>query len=189
MRCRSSSLLGFLVVLGACTKTDLAAPCHPVTSWSMPAFRCSVAAPPPVVAVAPPPETPPPEPPKKATLKQDKIEVGEIVEFETGSSKLKPESETILDEVANILNDHPDVKKVQIEGYTDSQGDRAHNQKLSEKRAAAVKTYLVGKGIDGGRLTSKGFGQDHPVADNTTDDGRHQNRRVEFKILKRDKTP
>jgi outer membrane protein OmpA-like peptidoglycan-associated protein len=186
MRCRSSSLLGFLVVLGACTKTDLAAPCHPVTSWSMPAFRCSVAAPPPVVAVAPPPETPPPEPPKKATLKQDKIEVGEIVEFETGSAKLKPESTSILDEVAKILTEHADVKKVQIEGYTDSQGSKSSNKTLSQHRAETVKKYLVDKGISDKRLTTKGFGQDNPVADNGTDDGRHQNRRVEFKILERD---
>ena len=116
-------------------------------------------------------------------MKDDKIEVAETIEFETNSDKLKPDSEKILDEVIQILKDHEDVKKIRVEGYTDSTSTKAHNLKLSQQRADAVKVYLTAHGIDGGRLVTKGFGQENPVGDNKTEEGRHQNRRVEFKIV------
>ena len=72
-----------------------------------------------------------------------------------------------------------------IQGHTDSQGAAAYNQKLSESRAAAVVTYLTNQaGISSSRLSSKGFGEDYPIADNKTRDGRAQNRRVEIKLVK-----
>jgi len=72
-----------------------------------------------------------------------------------------------------------------VQGHTDSSGPAAYNLKLSEKRAAAVVTYLVDKaGIDSSRLSSKGFGEDYPIADNKTRAGRAENRRVEIKLVK-----
>jgi OOP family OmpA-OmpF porin len=71
-----------------------------------------------------------------------------------------------------------------VQGHTDAVGTKAGNRKLSASRAAAVRRYLVDKGVKAARLTSKGFGPDTPIADNATDEGREMNRRVEFKIMK-----
>lgn len=76
---------------------------------------------------------------------------------------------------------YPDVK-VSIEGHTDNTGKPEANQKLSENRSAAVKTYLVGKGINADRLSTKGYGADQPIEDNKTAAGKAKNRRVEFKL-------
>jgi outer membrane protein OmpA-like peptidoglycan-associated protein len=72
------------------------------------------------------------------------------------------------------------------EAHTDNKGSKQSNQKLSEARAKAVREYLINKGIDGSRLVAKGFGETVPVADNSTEEGRYKNRRVDFKILQRD---
>ncbi len=80
---------------------------------------------------------------------------------------------------------HPEIARVEVEGHTDSTATKQHNQRLSEQRAAAVKAYLVDKGIAADRLTTRGYGEDRPVGDNGTEEGRFKNRRVEFKILLR----
>ena len=87
-----------------------------------------------------------------------------------------------LDTGALILEAHPAIN-ISIEGHTDNSGTVAGNQKLSERRAAAVKAYLVSKGINADRMTTAGYGQTRPVADNKTAAGRAANRRVEFKII------
>jgi outer membrane protein OmpA-like peptidoglycan-associated protein len=99
--------------------------------------------------------------------------------FDTGSDVIKPHSTPTLEEITSMLKDHADLKLV-IEGHTDNVGDAAANQSLSEKRAAAVKTYLVGKGIDASRLESKGLGATKPKVSNDTPEGRQTNRRVEL---------
>jgi outer membrane protein OmpA-like peptidoglycan-associated protein len=100
--------------------------------------------------------------------------------FDTGSDRLRPESTPTLTEIGEMLKAHPDLK-VAIEGHTDNVGQPAANEALSEKRAAAVKEYLVGRlGIDAARLTTAGYGNTKPVAPNTTPEGRQNNRRVEF---------
>src|SRR5579862_8691421 len=178
---RSELILSSLAALcvAACAKPIEGAPvCAPVSSWSAPAFRCISAPPPapaPVVEAPPPKPEPPPEPPPKAKVSEEKIELAETVQFETDSAKLLDQSKSLLDEVVKVMNDHPEITKVQVEGYTDSTSTKRHNQKLSEERAAAVRQYLIEKGIKADRLTSKGFGQDNPVADNTTEDGRFKN--------------
>jgi len=101
------------------------------------------------------------------------------VNFETGKAVLLPESQAILDRVAESLTDNPTVT-VEVGGHTDNTGRKATNQRLSQARANAVRDYLIGKGIDGGRITAQGYGQDKPVADNTTVAGRAANRRVEL---------
>lgn len=102
------------------------------------------------------------------------------VQFKTGSVVLLGTATRELDKAVTILNEHPQLK-ISIEGHTDNTGNSAVNQKLSEKRAAAVKVYLVKKGIAADRLTVAGFGASLPIADNKTAKGRAANRRVEFK--------
>ena len=103
--------------------------------------------------------------------------------FETGSSKLLPESYPIIDQVARILKENPNIS-MEIAGHTDSRGSARSNQILSENRAKSVKQYLVEKrGIDPTRLLTKGYGESKPVATNATKEGRQKNRRVEFKVL------
>jgi len=100
--------------------------------------------------------------------------------FETGKSDLKPESRPVLKDIASTLKEHDDLK-VLIEGHTDNVGNAASNLTLSEARAAAVKDALVTDfGIDGGRITTQGFGDTKPAQPNTTPEGRAQNRRVEI---------
>jgi OOP family OmpA-OmpF porin len=100
--------------------------------------------------------------------------------FDTGADRLRPESTPTLKEIAAMLTEHPDLKLV-IEGHTDDVGQAAANQALSEKRAAAVRQYLIdAHQVDGARLTAKGFGSTKPAAPNTTPAGRQTNRRVEL---------
>lgn len=99
--------------------------------------------------------------------------------FDSGKATIKAESSAELDNFVDFLKEVPSVKGV-MEGHTDSQGADAFNQKLSERRAEAVKAYVVSKGISASRITAKGYGEAKPVADNTTAEGRQQNRRVVF---------
>jgi outer membrane protein OmpA-like peptidoglycan-associated protein len=99
--------------------------------------------------------------------------------FDLDSARLRPESEPVLEEVVGLLAAEPDWR-LTLEGHTDSTGSAAHNQSLSEQRAAAVKAHLVGRGVDPARLATAGFGASRPVADNGSELGRAQNRRVEL---------
>lgn len=101
------------------------------------------------------------------------------INFETGKSDIKMESRTTLDQVAQMLTDNPTLK-ISVEGHTDNAGNATLNKTLSENRAKAVMNYLVAKGINTTRLTSKGWGQTKPIADNSTEEGKAKNRRVEL---------
>lgn len=101
------------------------------------------------------------------------------INFETGKSAIKPESQPIVDQMVEMLKSNPTLK-VSIEGHTDNVGTAAANLKLSQDRAAALVSALAAKGIDKTRLKSKGWGQTKPVADNSTNDGKAKNRRVEI---------
>jgi OmpA-OmpF porin, OOP family len=101
------------------------------------------------------------------------------INFDTGKSIIKAESQPIIDEIAAMMNQNP-LLTINVEGHTDTVGDRAKNQSLSEARARAVVAALFKQGIDGRRTTAAGFGPDKPIADNTTDEGRAKNRRVEL---------
>jgi outer membrane protein OmpA-like peptidoglycan-associated protein len=101
------------------------------------------------------------------------------VNFETAKATLKPESQAILDKVAESLNNNPEVN-VEVGGHTDNRGTRAANLRLSQARAFAVRQYLIEKGVAASRITAQGYGPDKPVADNTTATGRAANRRVEL---------
>jgi len=126
----------------------------------------------------------PAAPPARVVLTASSITIGDKVQFATGSSQILPVSFSLLDEVARMLTDNPQIELLQIEGHTDSTGTAAVNRKLSQQRAESVLTYLTSKGVTGGRMKAKGFGPDKPVADNTSDDGKEKNRRVEFNIVK-----
>jgi len=100
--------------------------------------------------------------------------------FDSGSDRIRPESTPTLKEIGEMLQQHADLK-IMIEGHTDSQGEDAANLTLSDKRAAAVKVYLVGTyKVDAARLQTKGFGETKPVDSNDTAEGRQNNRRVEL---------
>ena len=101
------------------------------------------------------------------------------IEFDTGKATLKPESEKVLGEVLSLLQAQPDWK-MKIEGHTDSTGTRAGNQTLSQQRAAAVVAWLAQNGIPRARLTAAGLGDSKPIADNSSEQGRARNRRVEL---------
>ncbi|HTF05835.1 MAG TPA: DUF5723 family protein [Bacteroidia bacterium] len=104
------------------------------------------------------------------------------LEFESGKDIIKPESFASLDELAELMKKKPEWK-LRITGHTDNVGKAPANMKLSEKRAKAVKAYLVKKGIDEKRLITEWFGQTRPIAPNTTPEGRQKNRRVEMLII------
>lgn len=186
MRCKSIAfalVATSVVAISACATPKGPETCRPVSSWAAPSFRCAPIVSAPVVeAPEPEPEPPEPPPPPEPT---EVIELRDRVQFETDSAVLLPQSKSVLDDVVQNLEDHPEILKVRIEGHTDSTSTPAHNQTLSEARAASVKAYLVSKGIDGGRLTTQGYGQDKPIGDNSTEDGRFQNRRVEFHIVEK----
>ena len=107
------------------------------------------------------------------------------VQFDTGRSTIKKVSDPLLDSVAEVLKEHPEILKLEVQGHTDSQGAKALNQKLSKDRAESVKKALEKRGIDAARLTAKGYGPDKPVGDNKTAEGRQQNRRVQFVVLEK----
>ena len=132
---------------------------------------------------AAPPSRPAPQAPVPAPLAQPKQEkiVLRGVHFDFNKATIRPDAQPILDQAASILRGHPEVH-VAVEGHTDAIGSDAYNLKLSQRRAAAVKQYLVDHGVGAARLTSEGFGKRRPVASNATDDGRAQNRRVELQV-------
>lgn len=105
------------------------------------------------------------------------------VTFAFDKSDLLPASYSVLDRAVTLLSGKPDVK-VEIEGYTDYVGTEAYNQQLSVERAQTVKTYLVSRGIAANRLTTIGYGENNPVVDNKTEEGRAMNRRIVFRIIK-----
>jgi outer membrane protein OmpA-like peptidoglycan-associated protein len=101
--------------------------------------------------------------------------------FETGKATLKPESQEQLKNIAEILKAYPKVT-IKLGGYTDNTGDPQANLKLSQQRADAVMADLVKLGVDAGRMKAEGYGQEHPVADNSTEEGRAKNRRIDIRV-------
>lgn len=105
-----------------------------------------------------------------------------IIHFDTGSATISAESADILGKAAAAIKQAPAGTRIEVGGHTDNTGNPEANQTLSERRAAAVKTRLVELGVDAAVLTSKGYGQDKPVADNGNEEGRARNRRIEFTV-------
>jgi len=124
---------------------------------------------------------------KFASVKQDPVRGMVItlsggVLFETAKWALLPTAQTKLNDVANALTKQDKDSNMVVEGHTDSQGAAAMNQELAQKRAESVRTYLVSRGIAADRITAKGLGPSQPIADNTSPEGRANNRRVEIVV-------
>lgn len=165
----------------------LAAACHhdqpaPVAPTPPPAADPAPAAADPEPEVAPVVETPL----KNLEVSKDVIRLkpGTAIKFAVDSDKILPESNDILDEVVLVMTKNEKVH-IRVEGHTDNTGKEDHNQDLSTRRSAAVMAYLQGKGIAADRLGSVGCGQGHPIADNATEAGKAENRRVEFVIIRK----
>ena len=104
------------------------------------------------------------------------------IHFNTGKADILPDSESTLSEIVKLMQQDAALK-LRVEGHTDNQGNASANQALSEKRAQSVVAWLTAHGVPAARLTAKGFGQTKPVADNSTEEGRAKNRRVELAKL------
>jgi outer membrane protein OmpA-like peptidoglycan-associated protein len=117
---------------------------------------------------------------QQVIIKKGRIELKDTVYFDTNKATIQPRSYALLDNVAKVLLEHPELEKVWIEGHTDSTGTPSENLKLSQRRAEAVRDYLINRGVGFQRLDARGFGQERPIADNKTVQGRAANRRVDF---------
>lgn len=139
-----------------------------------------------IVGTAPAPEAAPapePEPEKRVEVRDNKIVINEKVQFELDSAKILSESHSLLDEVAKVIKENPQIKEIQVEGHASAEGSDSHNMDLSKRRAKAVMTYLIKAGIGKKMLTSQGFGETRPLVQPGEDE---KNRRVEFTITKQD---
>jgi OOP family OmpA-OmpF porin len=129
------------------------------------------------------------EEPKRVEVRDDRIVINEKVQFEFDSAKILEVSHSLLDEVAKVIKENPQIKKIEVQGHASSEGADDYNLKLSDKRAAAVMKYLTGSaGIEKDMLTSRGYGETQPIASNDTDEGKEKNRRVEFLITEQEVT-
>ena len=113
-----------------------------------------------------------------------KIQSGRKITFEPGSGNLDASAESILDDMSEILIKCPDDMRMEISGYTDSQGREVMNQELSQTRAQAVLTALRERRVLMSRYVAKGYGEENPIGDNSTEAGREANRRIEFKLIR-----
>jgi OOP family OmpA-OmpF porin len=120
--------------------------------------------------------------PKFIHVEGSTVQILQQVHFATGSATILPDSFPMLGEIAQLLKARAEIKKMMIEGHTDNRGAAAMNLDLSKRRAASVKSWLIQRGVDTGRLDSEGYGMTRPIESNDTNPGRQANRRVEFKI-------
>lgn len=125
-----------------------------------------------------------PEAARVVSLRDDKIEIQEKIYFETGKASILPRSYGVLDQVAAVLVEHPEIRRLQVEGHTDDVGGDEFNMELSQARAESVRQYLVDAGISPERLFAKGFGETRPILPNTSKRNQSFNRRVEFNIIR-----
>jgi OOP family OmpA-OmpF porin len=116
-------------------------------------------------------------------LQSKRLSLNDSIHFDHDRDTIKPDSFNLLDQVAALINQHPELKLIRVEGHTDNVGAAAYNKDLSRRRALSVMRYLVGKAVQAGRLQAEGYGFDKPIATNETALGRAKNRRVEFTIV------
>ena len=139
----------------------------------------------PAASTPAPAPTPPPaaEPPKTSvSVSGDRLGVPGNIVYETGKAIIKPESEPTLNALKDFMMQNPNFTRIRVEGHTDNVGKPADNMKLSTDRAMAVVTWMDAHGVSKDRLLAVGFGDTKPIADNTTEDGKAQNRRTEFRL-------
>jgi outer membrane protein OmpA-like peptidoglycan-associated protein len=135
---------------------------------------------PPAVAAA--------KPPPRVEVRDNKIEIHDKIQFDYDKATIKEASFGLMNEIASVIAKNPQIKQIRVEGNASSEGNADHNRTLSDDRARSVVKYLTEHGVSAGELTAVGYGADRPIADNATEAGREQNRRVEFLILEQDVT-
>ena len=140
--------------------------------------------PPPPAETATPAPAPAPTPPPAVVVKGDSVQIPGQIEFDTGKATFKAGggSDAVVDQLKTFLDTNPKVTKLRIEGHTDNVGTPDSNVTLSGQRALTVKNAAIAKGVKKERLLAVGFGQNKPIGDNTTEEGRAKNRRTEFRI-------
>lgn len=141
-----------------------------------------------LTVIGDPPPPPEPKAPARVEVRDNAIEIREKIQFELAKATIKEESFSLLNEIVQVIKDNPHIKKIRIEGHASSDGDATFNKRLSADRAKSVMTYLVDHGISKDALISEGYGVDRPIADNSSEEGREKNRRVEFNIIEQDVT-
>lgn len=119
---------------------------------------------------------------QRVVIRETRLEILDKVYFDTNSATIQSRSHRLLDNVAQVVRNHPEIPMVRIEGHTDDQGDDGYNLGLSQRRAEAVVAYLVSGGVDAARLLARGFGETRPIGPNDTAAARGANRRVEFNL-------
>ena len=129
---------------------------------------------------------PPKEDEPLVEIETERLTLRDAIAFDFGKDTIKPESDRILNQIATLLSQHPEVKRIRVEGHTDNIGSRPYNLDLSQRRAASVVRALVARGVQRGVLFPSGYGFDRPVATNDTALGRAKNRRVEFVVVTED---
>jgi OOP family OmpA-OmpF porin len=123
--------------------------------------------------------------PLSVRVTETEIIILQQVQFDTGRATIKKVSDPLLDEVAGVLSEHPEILAIEVQGHTDNVGSAKFNEKLSGDRATSVMNALIKRGVADERLVAKGYGMAQPIADNKTAAGRAQNRRVQFKIVEK----
>ena len=122
--------------------------------------------------------------PARVELRDDRIVIHEKIQFDLNKATIRPASDSLLREIATVIKANPQLLVIRVEGHTDGDGDELSNLRLSQGRARSVMNYLIKAGVSSSRLTSVGFGEGSPIADNDTEEGKSNNRRVEFIIVK-----
>jgi outer membrane protein OmpA-like peptidoglycan-associated protein len=119
------------------------------------------------------------------TVRAREIVIRRQVNFATDSAEILPDSIPLLTEIADVLLRNPDIRRVEIQGHTDNRGGREHNMDLSQRRADAVRDWLISAGVESSRLEARGYGDSEPRVPNLTAANRARNRRVQFMITER----
>ncbi|MBN2799164.1 MAG: OmpA family protein [Deltaproteobacteria bacterium] len=128
----------------------------------------------------------PDEAPSRVRIEKERIVIEDKIFFEVNKTVIQVVSYDLLNEIAAIIVEHPEIRRIRVEGHTDSDGNDAYNLSLSEGRAGAVVSFLISAGVEADRLEPAGFGETRPIDTNDTEEGKSRNRRVEFMIVERD---
>jgi len=123
--------------------------------------------------------------PANVSVSGSRIDLRDTVYFNTNQASIQSRSYALLDEVAQLIQNHPELARIRVEGHTDSRGSAAYNLDLSERRAASVRRYLIDKGVASDRLESQGYGESKPLRDEQTPEAWTLNRRVDFFVVDR----
>lgn len=121
--------------------------------------------------------------PQRVIVEKTRIKITETIYFDYNKASIRKDSYGLLDEIAAVIIDHPDILQIRVEGHTDADGDEEYNLKLSQARAESVRNYLIAAGVEADRMHAMGFGEGRPLVENDNDTNKQVNRRVEFIIV------